>query len=195
METWTAAVTLFLILDPLGNLPVVVSILKSVEAKRRKIVLMRELIFSLMIMFLFLFAGQSILDLLGLQQEAVTIAGGIILFLIALRMIFPTAGGVAGLEEGDEPFLVPLAIPMIAGPSVLAALLLMSNQDPTRMLDWSLAVGAAWGATAVILLSSGILQKVLGTRGLTAMERLMGMVLVMISVQMLLDGIKLYFGL
>lgn len=195
MDTWSAAVTLFLIMDPLGNLPVFMSVLKSIEPKRRKFILARELLFSLVIMMIFLFSGQAVLDFLNVRQESVSIAGGIILFLIGLKMIFPQPGGVTGLASGEEPFIVPLAIPMIAGPSVLAALILLANQDSTRMLDWSLALAAAWLVSAGILMLSGTFHRLLGERGLTAIERLMGMILIMISIQMLLDGIGHYYSL
>jgi multiple antibiotic resistance protein len=195
MDTWSAAITLFLIMDPLGNLPVFMSVLKTIEPKRRRIVLARELLFSLIIMFTFLFSGQVVLDFLNVRQESVSIAGGIILFLIGLKMIFPQPGGVTGLASGEEPFIVPLAIPMIAGPSVLAALILLANQDHSRMLDWSMALGAAWLASATILMLSSKLHRLLGERGLIAIERLMGMILIMISIQMLLDGIGNYYSL
>ncbi|MDH0351989.1 YhgN family NAAT transporter [Aeromonas caviae] len=194
MDTFSAAVMLFLIMDPLGNLPVFLSILRHVDPKRRRKVMLRELLFSLVIMMGFLFAGQQILSFLNLRQEAVSIAGGIILFLIAIKMIFPSPGGVTGLAAGEEPFLVPMAIPMIAGPSILASLLLLANQEPTRMVDWSLALLMAWGASAVILMFYELFNKLLGERGLIAVERLMGMLLVMISVQMLLDGVHHYLA-
>ena len=194
MDTFSAAVMLFLIMDPLGNLPVFLSILRHIDPKRRRKVMMRELLFSLVIMMAFLFVGQQILNFLNLRQEAVSIAGGIILFLIAIKMIFPREGGVTGLAAGEEPFLVPMAIPMIAGPSILASLLLLANQEPTRMADWSLALLMAWGASAVILMFYEVFNKLLGERGLTAVERLMGMLLVMISVQMLLDGVHHYLA-
>lgn len=195
MDTWSAAITLFLIMDPLGNLPVFMSVLKTIEPKRRRIVLARELLFSLIIMFTFLFSGQAVLDFLNVRQESVSIAGGIILFLIGLKMVFPQPGGVTGLTSGEEPFIVPLAIPMIAGPSVLAALILLANQDNSRMLDWSMALGAAWLASATILMLSSTIHRLLGERGLTAIERLMGMILIMISIQMLLDGIGQYYSI
>ncbi|ANB20992.1 YhgN family NAAT transporter [Alteromonas stellipolaris] len=193
MDTWSAAVMLFLIMDPLGNLPVFMSVLKSIEPRRRQMILIRELLFALGILFLFLFSGQSVLNFLNVEQETVSIAGGIILFLIALKMIFPSAGNSSGLAVGEEPFLVPLAIPMIAGPSTLAALILLANQNPDRMSDWALALGASWLISAVILMFSNVFHKLLGERGLIAMERLMGMILVMIAIQMLLDGATQYF--
>lgn len=194
MDTWSAAIMLFLIMDPLGNLPVFMSVLKMIEPKRRRIVLARELFFSLVILMIFLYSGQAVLDFLHVKQETVSIAGGIILFLIALKMIFPQPGGVTGLAMGEEPFLVPLAIPMIAGPSILAALILLANQDPSRMGDWTVALLSAWGVSAAILMFSGLFHRLLGERGLVAVERLMGMILVMIAIQMLLDGVVRYIG-
>lgn len=195
MDTWSAAVMLFLIMDPLGNLPIFMSVLKLIEPKRRRIVLVRELLFALAILYLFLFSGQAVLDFLNVKQETVSIAGGIILFLIALKMIFPQSGGNAlGMAAGEEPYLVPLAIPLIAGPSTLAALILLANQSPDRMLDWSIALGASWLITAAILLFSGVFHRLLGEKGLAAMERLMGMILVMIAIQMFLNGVTAYFS-
>lgn len=194
MEILSAAVMLFLIMDPLGNLPVVLSILKHLDPKRRRIVLIRELLFALLILLLFLFAGKSILSFLHVQPETLSISGGLILFIIAIRMIFPQPGGVVGLAAGEEPFFVPLAIPMIAGPSVIASLLLLSSQSPDRMLDWSLAVLLAWAGTFLILMFYGFFHRILGEKGLRAIERLMGLLLVMMSTQMFLDGLKQYLG-
>ncbi|KIO36956.1 YhgN family NAAT transporter [Shewanella sp. cp20] len=194
MDIFSAAVMLFLIMDPLGNLPIFASILRHIEPKKRRKVLVRELLFALIIMMLFLFAGEAILSFLNLRSESVSIAGGIILFLIAIRMIFPQPGGVVGLAAGEEPFIVPMAIPLMAGPSVLAALILLAHTDSSRMLDWTLALFAAWAASAVILLFYKLFTKLLGEKGLTAVERLMGMVLVMISVQMFLDGVAKYIA-
>ena len=194
METLSAAVMLFLIMDPMGNLPVFTSILKHVEKKRRRIILIRELLIALAIMMSFLFMGEQILNFLSLKKEAVSISGAIILFLIGLKMIFPPEGGLgASLGAGDEPLIVPLAIPMIAGPSILATLLLLAHQEPDRMVDWSLALLGAWSLTTVILMFSELFQRIVGEKGLAAIERLMGMLLLMISVQMFLDGIKSYF--
>ncbi|MBR9729299.1 YhgN family NAAT transporter [Shewanella intestini] len=194
METLSAAIMLFLIMDPLGNLPVFTAVLKHVEKKRRRKIIIRELLVSLAIMMLFLFTGEQILNFLSLKKEAVSIAGGIILFLIGIKMIFPTEGGLSGVAAGEEPFIVPLAIPLVAGPSILAALLLLAHADPNRMGDWSLALFGAWFLSAVILMMSDLFHRLLGEKGLTAVERLMGMLLVMIAVQMLLDGIIDYLA-
>lgn len=192
MDIITAAVMLFLIMDPVGNLPVFLSMLRTLPAERRRKVMIRELLIALVVMMLFLFLGQELLNLLNLKQEAVSIAGGIVLFLIAIRMIFPGQGSLTGLPEGEEPFIVPMAIPMMAGPSILAALLLLAHQYPQQMGEWTLALLMAWGGSAVILMFYEQLHKLLGERLLRAMERLMGMLLVMISVQMLLDGAQQY---
>jgi len=192
MDIITAAVMLFLIMDPVGNLPVFLSMLRSLPVERRRKVMMRELLIALVVMMLFLFLGQELLNLLNLKQEAVSIAGGIVLFLIAIRMIFPGQGSLTGLPEGEEPFIVPMAIPMMAVPSILAALLLLAHQYPQQMGEWTLALLMAWGGSAVILMFYEQLHKLLGERLLRAMERLMGMLLVMISVQMLLDGAQQY---
>jgi MarC family membrane protein len=189
MTIASAALLLFLILDPLGNIPVFLGLLKGLPPARQRIVVVRELLIALAVLMLFLWGGQYALELMHLRQESVSIAGGIILFLIGLRMIFPSPHGMMGdLPEG-EPFIVPMAIPMIAGPSGMAAVMLLGSQEPGRMGDWMLALVIAWAITATILFSATYLQKWLGTRVLTAIERLMGMVIVAISVQMLMDGI------
>jgi MarC family membrane protein len=192
MSVWSAALLLFLILDPLGNIPVFLSMLRSLPPRRQRIVLARELLIALGVLMLFLWAGKYALELMHLRQESVSIAGGIVLFLIGIRMIFPPPEGLMGEIPDGEPFIVPMAIPMIAGPSGMAAVILMGSDNPGRLADWSLALVIAWGATALILFSATYLYKWLGQRVLTAVERLMGMLLVAISVQMLLDGLSAY---
>ena len=195
MSTLSAGILLFLIMDPLGNIPLFLSLLRHVAPERRRLVLVRELLIALGVLFVFLFGGQYLLRVLQLKQESVSIAGGIVLFLIGARMIFPPKdGSIFGGDVEREPFIVPMAIPGVAGPSAMAALLLMTNSEPGRTADWSLALFAAWLATALILLSSTYLFRWLGESVLTALERLMGMLLVAISVQMFLDGIVMYLG-
>lgn len=192
MDTLSAFITLLLVMDPVGNVPVFLSVLKDVDAKRRQWVIFRELLIALVVLLIFLFTGPALLDVLGLQQESISIAGAIILFLIALRMIFPSPYGMMGDTPDGEPFIVPLAIPMVAGPSSLAIAMLMVNTDPSRMLDWTIALTGAWAVSALILMCSPLLLKALGNRGLTAMERLMGMILVIIAVQMFFDGVRTF---
>ncbi|MCW8348440.1 YhgN family NAAT transporter [Vibrio sp. ZSDZ65] len=194
MDILSAATMLFLIMDPLGNLPIILSILKHLDPKRRRMVLVRELCIALAILMLFLFAGKSIMSFLHVEPETLSISGGIILFIIAIKMIFPQAGSVTGLAAGEEPFIVPMAVPMLAGPSVIASILLLSTQHPDKLSELSMAVLLAWGATFFILMFYNFFHKLLGERGLKAVERLMGLLLVMISTQMFLNGVKGYIG-
>lgn len=195
MTTVSAALLLFLILDPLGNIPVFLGLLQPLPPKRRRIVLLRELLIALGVLFGFLWAGIYVLEAMHLRQESVSIAGGIVLFLIGLKMIFPSPEGMFGDTGEAEPFIVPLAIPLIAGPSGMASVMLLGSQQPDRMGDWSLALFLAWAGTAAILLSATSLYKILGRQVLVAIERLMGMLLIAISVQMLMDGIAAYLKL
>jgi multiple antibiotic resistance protein len=192
MTVMSAALLLFLILDPLGNVPVFLSVLRPLPPKRQRIVLIRELLIALAVLMLFLWCGKYFLELMHLRQESVSIAGGIVLFLIGIRMIFPRPEGLMGEIPDGEPFIVPLAIPLVAGPSGMAAVMLMGSNEPERLGEWSLALLIAWCATAAILFSATMLYKLLGSRALTAIERLMGMLLVAISVQMFLDGLGTY---
>ena len=195
MTTASAAILLFLILDPLGNIPVFLSLLRGMPAHRQRVVVVREMLIALVVLMAFLWGGRYALELMHLRQESVSIAGGIVLFLIGVRMIFPPPEGLLGELPGGEPFIVPMAIPLVAGPSGMAAVMLMGSQEPDRMGAWSLALLVAWAATAVILFSATYLYKWLGGRVLTAIERLMGMVIVAISVQMFMDGISAYLAL
>ncbi|WP_343154122.1 YhgN family NAAT transporter [Buchnera aphidicola] len=191
-EITSTTILLILIMDPLGNLPVFMTILKNLNAKRQRIVVIREMIIALIIMLLFLFVGEKILSVLSLKTETVSISGGIILFLIAIKMIFPTENS-NGVSSNEEPFLVPLAIPLVAGPSLLATLMLLSHQYLHHM---SYLVGSlliAWCFTIIVLLLSGFFLKLFGSKGVNALERLMGLILIMLATQMFLDGIRDWF--
>jgi multiple antibiotic resistance protein len=193
MDIISAATLLFLVMDPLGNIPVFLSVLDEVEPGRRTRVLIRELLLALLVLVAFLYAGQMMLGFLGLSEHSIRIAGGIILFLIALKMVFPVARSAHATDEiQGEPLLVPLAIPMVAGPSAMAVVMLLATNDPSRMTEWLLALLAAWFISSIILISATSLKRYLGQRGLIAIERLMGMLLIAISVQMLLEGISAY---
>ena len=159
MTIASAALLLFLILDPLGNVPVVLSLLRSLPPRRQLVVIARELLIALVVLLLFLWFGKYALEAMHLRQESVSIAGGIVLFLIGIRMIFPTPEGVMGELPDGEPFIVPVAIPMIAGPSGMAAVMLMGTQYPDRMGEWSLALIIAWLASAAILLMAPLLYR------------------------------------
>lgn len=194
MTLLSAAVLLFFVMDPLGNVPLFLSALRHVDPARYRPVILRELSIALLILVVFLFVGSNLLDLLQVSPAALTAGGGIVLLLIALRMIFPSHERSLREEVDGEPFVVPLAVPYTAGPSTLAMELLLMSQEPARWPVWLGAVVLAWLASAVILYFAGNLRRVLGERGLTAMERLMGMLLVLVAVEMLMRGIADYLA-
>jgi multiple antibiotic resistance protein len=190
MTVLSAATLLFLVMDPLGNVPFFLSALRQTDPARVKRVILRELLIALVVLVFFLFAGRYVLQALQISEPALTTAGGVILLLIALRMIFPTSDRTLREAEDGEPFIVPLAIPYVAGPSALATVLLLMSREPDRWPEWLAALLIAWTATSLILYFGSGLRGVLGDKGLTAMERLMGMVLITVAVQMLMDGIR-----
>jgi multiple antibiotic resistance protein len=194
MDIFSAAILLAIIMDPLGNIPLFHSLLGRYSQARRLRIIARELLFAYLVLLVFLVAGQTILDRLGLEQPALGVAGGVVLFVIALRMVFPESAGVQRGEIEEEPFFVPLAVPMIAGPSAISAVLLLVSRDPERFWTWLGALSLAWGFSAAILLASGALFEILGQRALRALVRLTGMLLIMISVQMLMDGVTAYIA-
>ncbi len=189
MSTVSAILLLLLVMDPLGNIPFFLGALAPVEAGRRGRVVVRELLIAYGVMVGFLFLGRPLLTLLAISGPALTIAGGVILFLIALRMVFPPAAGALAETVQGEPFIVPLAIPYVAGPSVLATEILLMNRDSSRWGTWWVALTAAWLVTAILLMLGSRLGAALGARGMIAIERLMGMILVAVAVQMFLSGV------
>jgi len=191
-EVFSAAVLLLLVIDPFGNVPLVVSALSRVPEARRARVIVRECVFAYLILLAFMAGGRTFLALLHLSDTALTIAGGVILFLIALRMVFPRPEGVFGDPHGGEPLLVPLAVPMIAGPSALATVMLLASREPGHLVPSVIALTAAMGVATAVLLGAHRLQAALGERVVIALERLMGLVLTALAVQMLLDGVRAY---
>jgi multiple antibiotic resistance protein len=186
---------LIIIMDPIGNVPVFLSILKNIPLERRKKIIIRELIIAFAILLFFMFVGRFLLQLLQIEQSSLGIAGGIILFIIAIRMIFPGTKPMFTHNEESEPLIVPLAIPMLAGPSAIAAVVLFMAQEPSRWIEWIFVVFVASLISGIILLSSEALGSKLGNRALTAIERLMGIFLIMVSVDFILDGIKQTFNI
>jgi multiple antibiotic resistance protein len=187
----SAFVLLFLVMDPAGNVPMFLAALKPVASERRRRVVLRELLIALGVLLVFFFAGPYLLRVLGISEPSLTIAGGIILFLIALRMIFPSHGTLGEDLEG-EPFVVPLAIPFVAGPSAMASVMLLVSGEPARWPEWLGALVLAWAASATILLLANRLSRFFGQRGLIAVERLMGMVLTAIAVEMFMRGVAAF---
>lgn len=187
----TTALTLFIVLDPFGNLAVFHTVLSACPEKDQTRILIREMIIALAVLMIFLFWGQPLLHFLGLHPSTLRIASGVILFLISLGMVFP-ARSVLGHEGDDEPFIVPLAIPLTAGPSAIILLLLLGSQHGDRIGEVAIATFLAWLLSALILIASPFIMRILGRKGTRALERLMGMLLVMIAIQMFLDGITEY---
>jgi len=188
----STAVLLFFILDPLGSVPLLLSILKNIDKSRHSTIIIREMLIGLFILVVFLFFGEQFLSLFHLQPEAITIAGGIIFFVIALKMIFPNPDGsdLFSTVKGDEPMVVPIAMPMIAGPAALATLLVLAKTNAEHTGGLFISLLLAWMLSAIVLLFSTKLYKLLKAKGLKALERLMGMLLLILSVQMFIDGIR-----
>jgi len=192
-SVWSVAILLFLVMDPIGNAPVFVSALGRVEPRRRPRVVLREMLIALGILLVFLFGGPALLHLMGISGVALEIAGGIVLFVIAMKMVFPPSNQTSAFAEdaiGDEPFIVPLAVPFVAGPSSIATILVVLGDEPSRWPAWLLALVLAWSVSCAILLSAAKLSERLGRRGLLAIERLMGMVVVAIGVEMFVRGVR-----
>ena len=190
MTILSATLLLFLVLDPIGNVPAFLCILKDTQPDRQPRIIVRELLIALFILIFFMFLGRYILLVLHISEPALSISGGIILFMIAIRMIFSTVSEMFLGGPSGEPFIVPLAVPLIAGPSAVATVLLLMAREPQRWLEWLLAVVLAWFGAGIILLFCGPLRRLFGQRGLTAMERLMGMILTTVAVEMFISGLS-----
>ena len=187
----SATVLLILITDPLGNIPLFVSCLRGVAPKRRAVVILREVAIAFVILLAFMVSGERFLRMMNLTDQSLRIGGGIVLFLIALRMVFPHPDGpLGGDTRGGEPLIVPLAIPALAGPSALATGMLLTSQAPGKMLEWVGALSVTMIVCAIVLMLAERIQSWLGERAMMAFERLMGLVLVAISVEMMLGGIR-----
>jgi MarC family membrane protein len=188
----SAVVVLLLVIDPIGNIPLFVSSLRGVAPPRRVPVIAREWAIGLGALLVFLFAGEGLLRLFGLSDASLRIAGGVILFLIALRMIFQSGAGMFGAPAPGEPLIFPLAIPAIAGPGAMATVIILASHAPQRMLEWVAALAVAMLLTLVVLLFAERIARRLGERALSAMERLLGLVLTAFAIEMLLRGIETF---
>lgn len=194
MTLLSATVLLFFVMDPLGNTPLFLTAMREVPQERKRHVLFRELVIALVILVAFLFGGKFLLEFLQVSPAALNASGGLVLLLIAIRMIFPAPDASMREELDKEPFIFPLAVPYTAGPSAMATVLLLMSREPHRWATWLAAVCIAWLASAVILFFGSKLERLLGDRGLLAMERLMGMLLAMVAMEMMLDGAAEYLG-
>jgi multiple antibiotic resistance protein len=190
MSLLSIAFSLFLLMDPIGNVPFYISILKGIDPKRQRVIIVRELLIALAIIILFSFAGNGLMSFLNIECATIQIAGGLILFLLCLKMIFPPPHEKheTSPHSVQEPLIVPLAIPLVAGPGVLAAVMIFARQE-TGYFVMTGAILIAWAATLLILLAAPFLKRFLGSKGIIALERLMGLILILIAVEMFLGGL------
>ena len=186
----SAFILIFLVLDPLGNVPMFLFVLQNIAPERRKAIIIRESIFALVVLMIFLFAGNYILDALHVTESSLGIAGGVILMFIAIKMVFTSSGEVFNVERESEPMVFPLAVPLTAGPAAMTTVILIMGKDPARWREWFFALFCAWLVSSIILFYSNNLNRFLGRKGLLACERLMGMLLTAVAVQMFIDGLR-----
>lgn len=189
MTLFNITLVLFLIIDPIGNISPYLSLVKKFSPKKQRHILVREMLIALTAMLIFCYLGKVIFDFLQLSETTVRLSSGIILFIIALQILFPNLRGIRDQLPKGEPFIIPLAIPLIAGPSLLATIMLYAHMEQTQSIMLA-AILFAWAAAALVLFSSGFLNRILGIKGLLACENLMGMVLILLAMQRFLDGVE-----
>ena len=189
----SALVLLLLVLDPFGSIPIFISVLKAVPRERRSRVAMREVLIAWGVLLAFMFSGEGFLAVMHLSERSLEVAGGVILLMVAIRMIFSHEGGVYGTPEGKEPLIFPLAVPLLAGPSAMATVLLLASRQPDHMMRWVGALSVAMAISGVVMLAADHIRRVLGHSMVTAIEKLMGLVLTAVAVEMILAGLKRYF--
>ncbi len=189
----SALVLLLLVLDPLGGLPVYITIMRGVAPARRRWVAVREVGIAFAVLFAFMFFGDAFLRVMRLSERSLEVAGGVILLMVAIRMIFTSGTSAYGMEEGREPLIFPLAVPLLAGPSAMATVLLLASRQPGLLVEWVAALAVAMLISGAVLLSAGHIRRLLGDSVVSALEKLMGLVLTAIAVEMILAGLKRYF--
>ena len=192
-DFWSAFVLLLLILDPFGNLPFFIAIMRQLPESRRIPVALREIGIAYVVLLMFMWGGKGFLGLIDLSQPSLEVAGGVILLLVAIKMIFSTTSEIFGGGDGREPMIFPLAIPLLAGPSALAAVLLLTSRQPGQLWTWVAALAAAIVVTSSLCLMAETLLKWVGDSVMRAGEKLMGLILTAIAVNMLLGGLRAYF--
>ncbi len=183
---------LFIIMDPIGNIPAYLNLVKGLTPSRQRYIVCREMLIALAFMILFNYIGEFIFSILDISDITVRLSSGVILFLTALRILFPTSNGLRSNLPSGEPFITPLAVPLIAGPSLLATIMLFARLEPSQPLMLG-AIFIAWLLALVVLLLAPLFKRYLGINGLTAAERLMAMILVMLSIQRFLEGIEEFY--
>lgn len=189
----SAFILLLLVLDPLGSLPIFISVMRGVAPERKRWVAVREVVLAFIALAAFMFAGDAFLRVMHLSERSLEVAGGVILLMIAIRMIFGSGESIYAAESEREPFIFPLAVPLMAGPSAMATVLLLASRQPDRMVEWVGALSCAMVVSGVILLAADRIRRLLGDSVVSALEKLMGLVLTAIAVEMILAGLKRYF--
>jgi MarC family membrane protein len=190
----SALVLLLLVLDPFGSVPIYISVLRGVAPERRTLVALRETAIAFAVLAIFMVAGQGFLTLMRLSERSLEVAGGVILLIISVRMVFASGAEVyAAGTEGKEPFVFPLAVPLLAGPSAMATVLLLASRQPESLWTWMGALTVAVVISGLVLLSADGIRKLIGASMVEALEKLMGLVLTAIAVEMILAGLKRYF--
>lgn len=189
----SALILLLLVLDPLGSLPIFIPVMRQVAPERRRWVALREIGIAFAVLLAFMLVGEGFLRVMRLSERSLEVAGGVILLMVAIRMIFGGDGGVYGTPQGREPLIFPLAVPLLAGPSAMATVLLLASRQPERMLSWVGALACAMGVSLAVLLLCDRIRRWVGDSVVSAVEKLMGLVLTAIAVEMILAGLKRYF--
>jgi MarC family membrane protein len=190
----SAFILLLLVLDPFGSLPVFIPIMRDVPAARRPWVAAREVGIGFAVLAAFMLFGDGFLEVMHLSERSLEVAGGVILLMVSIRMIFGSGeGGVYGVPEGREPLIFPLAVPLLAGPSAMATVLLLASRQPDKLSAWIGALACAMAVAGVVLLLCDRIRRLIGDSVVSALEKLMGLVLTAIAVEMILAGLKRYF--
>jgi MarC family membrane protein len=189
----SAFILLLLVLDPLGSLPIFIPIMRGVPRERRRRVAVREVSIAFCVLLAFMFLGSGFLRVMHLSERSLEVAGGVILLMVAIRMIFSHEGGVYGTPEGKEPLIFPLAVPLLAGPSAMATVLLLASRQPDRVMEWVAALTCAMAVSGAVLMLCDRIRRWVGDSVVSATEKLMGLVLTAIAVEMILAGLKRYF--
>lgn len=192
MSLFSITLVLFFIMDPIGNISSYLNLVKELDPKRQKWVIFREMLIALAVMIGFNYLGEVFFDLLNLSETTVRVSSGVILFLIGVKILFTAPDSLrAGLPQG-EPFIFPIAVPLIAGPGLMATIMLFAHLEPLQSI-MLIAILISWACAATVLFFSSTIKRVLGENGLMACERLIGMVIVLIAVQRFLEGILLFW--
>jgi MarC family membrane protein len=189
----SAFILLLLVLDPFGSLPIFIPVMRTVPAGRRRWVALREVLIAFAVLCFFMVFGEGFLRVMRLSERSLEVAGGVILLMVAIRMIFNQGGGVYGVPEGKEPLIFPLAVPLLAGPSAMATVLLLASRQPDRLAEWVGALACALAVSGGVLVGCARIRRWLGDSVVAAFEKLMGLVLTAVAVEMILAGLKRYF--